>query len=457
MWCEYAELELRANRPKAAIALMKRATGRQQPPALVTHRCLIDPRSLSAPPPQKTAYFDDGEMVQKRVHKSLRVWSMYADLEESFGTLEVCHPVDPLLARQRTPPWQSTKAVYNRIIDLRIATPQIIMNYAVFLEEHRYFEEAFQVRSLLPHHPLSPTSPTVPRPTRRGSLSSAGPTYSTFGTPTSSSSPSATFPILPNELGVGKTKGVGLLRAVRSWSGRGTCSSSAWRPVRPSSPRASSSCTPSWRRSTGSPGTPCPSTTGPPVPSSSLPPQSRVARWDGGAGKVSEEDMYDVFNIYIKKAAELYGITHTRPIYEKAIEELPSDRARDMCLRFAELEKKLGEIDRARAVYAHASQMCDPRVHPSFWDIWKDFEVLSHPLLLSSSHPLPPFLRSGTGTRTRCGRCCGSSAVSRPPSIPRSQSTSPITGRGSLGMHPFPGQLHVRPDAGDGGWCGVGR
>jgi pre-mRNA-splicing factor SYF1 len=33
-----------------------------------------------------------------------------------------------------------------------------------------------------------------------------------------------------------------------------------------------------------------------------------------------------------------------------------------MCIRFAELERKLGEIDRARAVYAHASQMCDPRV-----------------------------------------------------------------------------------------------
>ena len=33
-----------------------------------------------------------------------------------------------------------------------------------------------------------------------------------------------------------------------------------------------------------------------------------------------------------------------------------------MCLRFAELERKLGEIDRARAVYAHTSQICDPRV-----------------------------------------------------------------------------------------------
>ena len=52
---------------------------------------------------------------------------MYADLEESLGTVE------------------STKAIYNRIIDLKIATPQIIINYALFLEENHYFEEAFKV------------------------------------------------------------------------------------------------------------------------------------------------------------------------------------------------------------------------------------------------------------------------------------------------------------------------
>ena len=31
-------------------------------------------------------------------------------------------------------------------------------------------------------------------------------------------------------------------------------------------------------------------------------------------------------------------------------------------MRFADLERKLGEIDRSRAVYAHGSQMADPRV-----------------------------------------------------------------------------------------------
>ena len=59
---------------------------------------------------------DGNEPVQMKLHKSLRLWTFYVDLEESLGTLE------------------STRAVYERILDLRIATPQIIMNYAFLLE-----------------------------------------------------------------------------------------------------------------------------------------------------------------------------------------------------------------------------------------------------------------------------------------------------------------------------------
>lgn len=34
--------------------------------------------------------------------------------------------------------------MYNRILDLKIATPQIVINFCVFLEENNYFEEAFK-------------------------------------------------------------------------------------------------------------------------------------------------------------------------------------------------------------------------------------------------------------------------------------------------------------------------
>ena len=59
-----------------------------------------------------------------------------------------------------------------------------------------------------------------------------------------------------------------------------------------------------------------------------------------------------------------------------------------MCLRFAKLEEKLGEIERARAIYIHCSQYCDPSYgfmllrkltfgskEVAFWKIWRDFEI----------------------------------------------------------------------------------
>ena len=76
---------------------------------------------------------------------------------------------------------------------------------------------------------------------------------------------------------------------------------------------------------------------------------------------VDKKEQAEVYNIYLRKAAEIYGVTRTRQIYEKAIEILTEAESRTMCLRFAEMETKLGEVDRARAIFTHASQMCDPR------------------------------------------------------------------------------------------------
>ncbi|KAJ4966630.1 hypothetical protein NE237_018479 [Protea cynaroides] len=109
VWCEWAEMELRHKNFKGALELMKRATA--EPSVEVKRRVAAD----------------GNEPVQMKLHKSLRLWAFYVDLEESLGTLE------------------STRAVYERILDLRIATPQIIINYALLLEEHKYFEDAFKV------------------------------------------------------------------------------------------------------------------------------------------------------------------------------------------------------------------------------------------------------------------------------------------------------------------------
>lgn len=65
--------------------------------------------------------------VQQRLFKSLKLWSFYVDLEESIGTVE------------------TTKAVYDRIFELKIANAQVVINYANFLEENEYWEESFKV------------------------------------------------------------------------------------------------------------------------------------------------------------------------------------------------------------------------------------------------------------------------------------------------------------------------
>ena len=44
---------------------------------------------------------------QERVYRSLRVWSLLVDMEESIGTME------------------TTKAAYDRMFDLKIITPQV--------------------------------------------------------------------------------------------------------------------------------------------------------------------------------------------------------------------------------------------------------------------------------------------------------------------------------------------
>jgi pre-mRNA-splicing factor SYF1 len=72
-------------------------------------------------------YFDDSLPVQNRVFKSMKLWSYFADFEEGCGTVA------------------STKAVYERMMELKIVNAQVVINFAVFLEDNKYFEDAFKV------------------------------------------------------------------------------------------------------------------------------------------------------------------------------------------------------------------------------------------------------------------------------------------------------------------------
>ncbi|XP_011502536.1 PREDICTED: pre-mRNA-splicing factor SYF1 [Ceratosolen solmsi marchali] len=278
VWCEWAEMEIRYGFNKDVLKLMHQAT---------------------AMPSRKVAYHDETETVQMRLYRSLKIWSMYADLEESFGTFKTC------------------KAVYDKILDLKIATPQIIINYGLFLEENNYFEEAF-------------------RAYEKGI---------------------ALFK-WPNVFDIWNTY---LTKFLKRYGG------SKLERTRDLFEQCLEHCPRKYAKAFY-------------LLYAKLEEEHGLARhamsvYERATNAVLPEEQFEMFNIYIKKAADIYGVPKTREIYEKAIDILSEEKTREMCLRFAEMETKLGEVDRARVIYAHCSQISDPRVSCSFWQIWKDFEV----------------------------------------------------------------------------------
>ena len=60
-----------------------------------------------------------------KLTKSLRLWDLLLDLEESLGTT------------------QTTRDAYNRALEIKVATPLHILNFCTFLTSHKYFEESF--------------------------------------------------------------------------------------------------------------------------------------------------------------------------------------------------------------------------------------------------------------------------------------------------------------------------
>lgn len=98
--------------------------------------------------------------------------------------------------------------------------------------------------------------------------------------------------------------------------------------------------------------------------------------YDQAAKSVPDHEKLSMYEVYIARAAEIFGVPKTREIYEQAIESgLPDKDVKTMCMKYAELEKSLGEIDRARSIYTFASQFADPRSDPDFWNKWHEFEV----------------------------------------------------------------------------------
>lgn len=93
---------------------------------------------------------------------------------------------------------------------------------------------------------------------------------------------------------------------------------------------------------------------------------------------VPDSQRLDLYLLYAKKMEEHGGLLRARAIYEEGLKNprLPEEDASRLALEYAMLERKLNEIDRARAIYAYGGQLVDPRREEGkkYYEVWREFE-----------------------------------------------------------------------------------
>ena len=142
IWCAWVEMEIRRENYKTALIILTRAVS--DPPRQPLHSRTQTTTNKSDKTTQAiitssddtntdttttdNSYINTTKTPTTRlIYKNLKIWSLYLDLEESVGSIDTCI------------------AAYNRCIDLKIATPSIILNYTTYLEEHNYFDLSFNI------------------------------------------------------------------------------------------------------------------------------------------------------------------------------------------------------------------------------------------------------------------------------------------------------------------------
>ena len=284
IWAEWVEMELRHKNFKKALELVRRAT--------------------ASPPRSRSRSDEAGLPVQDRLYRSSRLWGMRVDLEESLGTPE------------------SVRQAYNAAIELRVATAQMVLNFAAYLKESNYMEEAFQayergVALFKYPHVKDIWAAYLTDFVGRYGGKKVERTRDLFRQACDEAPPGEAKPLFLQYAAYEEQHGLA---------------------------------------------------------------RNAMQIYEKAVKKVPEDQRLAVYDIYLARASEFFGIGKVREIYEHAIEAQPPDALNDadtriMCIRYAALERRLGEIDRARAILVHASSLSDPKAAPGFWIEWNDFEV----------------------------------------------------------------------------------
>ncbi|ORM40438.1 Pre-mRNA-splicing factor SYF1 [Babesia sp. Xinjiang] len=282
VWCAWVEMHIRHNNFKRALELARQA---------------VDVRNKKEP-----------NYVQQRLYRSVKLWSLCLDLEQNLGTIA------------------TARATFDLMVELKVVTPQIALNFAMYLEDNKYFEAAFSAFE------------------KCVALFKWPQLYYLY------------LPYLTKF--VKRYRGTKLERAREIFD----------------------QCLHSGQDSKNK----------------DIPPQYvkylyfLYANMEEEFGLVrrclgilkdatkcaAKEDQLTMIKLYIAKTTEFYGIVQTRNIYQECLQFVDDDNARKLCEMYIQMERGLGEIDRARAIYTYCAQLCDPAKHEQFWKDWREFEVL---------------------------------------------------------------------------------
>eukprot|EP00371_Babesia_bovis_P000585 XP_001609232.1 XBA-binding protein 2 [Babesia bovis T2Bo] len=282
VWCAWVEMHIRHNNLKRALELSRQA---------------VDVRNKKEP-----------NYVEQRLYRSVKLWSLCLDLEQNLGTIA------------------TARATFDLMAELKVVTPQIALNFAMYLEEHKYFEAAFSAFE------------------KCVALFKWPQLYYLY------------LPYLTKF--VKRYRGTKLERTREIFD----------------------QCLHSGRESsTGD------------VPAqyvkylyflyAHMEEEFGLVRRCLGILKdaakcAAKEDQMTMIKLYIAKTAEFYGIVQTRNIYQECLEFVDDEIARELCEMYIQMERGLGEIDRARAIFTYCAQLCDPMKYEKFWKDWREFEVL---------------------------------------------------------------------------------
>lgn len=299
VWCAYAEMEMKYENYEEALILLQKVVSdpprvwkaKQQAASAKSTQLVISSEDVTEAAVTRLP-------ASAQIHKNVKVWGLYLDLEEGVGTLETC------------------RAAYERAIDLKVATPQFMLNYATYLEERNYFDDSFRV------YEKAVTMFVFP--------------------------PLRIIWITYIDKFVERYGGTKIERLRDMFENALTQVPEEFAPefyIKYAKTEEDLGLS-----------------------------RQAIAVYERATRAVGAKDRLNMYRLYAKKTEQFYGITKTRPVYERALQELSDDDARELCIEFSEMETKLGEVDRARAILQYGSQFAPPALQPAYWTKWREFE-----------------------------------------------------------------------------------